>query len=293
MADPILLLQAFAAGVISFFAPCTVAMLPAYVGYFVGRDEDADDDPDPAGRRPWLGALLGVAGAAALLYGLFDVFAVNAGRADLSILQVALVVGGTALLALGLRLFAAAPVRRGLRFGAVTSLGIVGVFLLIGLPITFLLGSLLDVETLYKLVLVVGAVIVGLGVLYLAGRDLSVTVPWTAPEGRSDASFLTFGVGYGIVGVGCNLPVFLLPIAGAVVQGGLVDGALAFLAYGLGTASLMVAVSVAVATGKDAGGLARRTGPWIKRAMGALLVVAGAYIMYYAWVLVTTGVPPI
>lgn len=299
MVDSILLLQAFAAGVISFFAPCTIAMLPAYVGYFLGRDDETaepgPDDPAPPPDptdRPRLGATLAIPGAAALLYGLFDVFAVNAGRASLSPLQIALIVGGTVLLAAGLRFLVGRAVLRGARFGAITSVGIIGVFLLIGLPVTLLIGSLLDVETLYRVVLVVGAAIVGLGVLYLAGRDLSVTIPWKAPRTRSDASFLTFGVGYGIVGTGCNLPVFLLPIAGAIAQGGAVDGLFAFLAYGLGTASLMVAVSVAVAAGKDVGNLAKLTGPWIKRAMGALLVAAGAYIIYYAWVLITTGVPP-
>ncbi|MGQ0535206.1 MAG: hypothetical protein ACT4PT_03950, partial [Methanobacteriota archaeon] len=40
--NPALLLQAFVAGVVGLFAPCTIAMLPAYLGYFVGRGDAGD-----------------------------------------------------------------------------------------------------------------------------------------------------------------------------------------------------------------------------------------------------------
>lgn len=294
--DPILLVQAFAAGVISFFAPCTIAMLPAYVGWFLGRDEDPPGGDEPSGlpdRRPYVAAALGLPGAAVLLVGLWDIFAINVGRSSLSVLQVVAVVGGTVLLAAGLRYLADRSVKRGVLFGGAVSAGILVVFLAIGLPISLLLGSLLSIDQLYTAVLFIGGALVVLGVLVAAGVDLGVTVPWSAPKRRDAASAFTFGAGYGVVATGCNLPIFLLPISAALVQGGAVEAAAVFLAYGLGTASLMVALTVTMAAGRDVTGLARLTGPWVKRAMGVLLSLAGAYIIYYAWVLLQTGAPPI
>lgn len=310
--DPVLLLQAFAAGVISFFAPCTVAMLPAYVGWFLGRDEedaassggegphpggqpdpDGPDGPGGPGRRPYVAAALAVPGAVILLAGLWDIFAINVGRSSLSVLQVLAVLGGTVLLAVGLRYLADRAVLRGIALGGTVSAGILAVFLAIGFPISLLLGSLLSIDQLYTAVLFVGGALIVLGVLVAAGLDLGVTIPWTAPKKRTATSFFAFGVGYGVVATGCNLPIFLLPISAALVQGGAIPGLAAFLAYGLGTAALMVALTVAMAAGRDVTGISRLTGPWVKRAMGILLALAGAYVIYYAWVLLATGAPPI
>lgn len=58
--DPLLLGLAFSAGVATFFSPCSVGLVPAYLAYYAGLEEATDEDP--------LGALVGGArfgGAAA------------------------------------------------------------------------------------------------------------------------------------------------------------------------------------------------------------------------------------
>lgn len=74
---------AFSAGVATFFAPCAYPLLPGYVAYFLGRDDEAEDDR--YGPRLWTATK--VAGLACL--GFVVVFSVLA--------AVALLVGTPAL----------------------------------------------------------------------------------------------------------------------------------------------------------------------------------------------------
>ncbi|HEV8359928.1 MAG TPA: hypothetical protein VGR28_05655 [Candidatus Thermoplasmatota archaeon] len=284
MVDTFAVFQAFAAGVLSFFAPCSIAMLPAYISYYLGRG-DAPVPDAPAPTRPRLApALLALAGGALVVAGLVDVALVGSGQSRLGPQQLALVLAGTALVVLaGLRL-SPGPAARGARVGLATSLGILAVFALLGVPVYGLLRAI-DFATQSLFVLTVAAAMVLMGALGLVGRDLSVILPVRAPKGRGERAFLLFGVGYGLVSMGCNLPLFLLAALGPIVRAAdPVSGVAALLAYGAGMALLMIALSVGLALSKEqTERRLRALIPRMKTAGNMVLIAAGLYIAWYDW----------
>lgn len=80
--DPVLIGLAFSAGVATFFSPCSVGLVPAYLAYYVGLDEPADDPRQAvvAGARFGGAAAAGIlavaAGAGLVLYVLRSLLAV-------------------------------------------------------------------------------------------------------------------------------------------------------------------------------------------------------------------------
>lgn len=283
MVDALAVFQAFAAGVLSFFAPCSVAMLPAYISYYLGRGPAAPADAEaPARPRRLEAAGLGVLGGALVLLGMLDVFRVGSGQSLLGPQQLALTLAGTALVVAAGLLAAPRAARKGARLGLLVSAGILGVFGLLGLPLFGLL-RVLDFGAQSLLVLSVAAIMVAMGVLGLLGRDVSLAIPFRAPSGRDDAAFLTFGVGYGLVALGCNLPLFLFAALGPIVRDAdPLSGALALVAYGAGMALLMVALTVSLALSR--GFTERRLKaliPRVKVAGNLVLIAAGLYIAWY------------
>jgi cytochrome c-type biogenesis protein len=149
----------------------------------------------------------------------------------------------------------------------------------------------LDFQAQSLLVLTVAGAMVAMGLLGLAGRDLSFTLPIKAPQGRDRAAFLLFGVGYGLVALGCNLPLFLLAALGPIVRDAdPLSGLLALLAYGAGMALLMVALSVGLAMGRGFTEQRLRTLiPKVKTAGHVVLVLAGLYIAWYDLTILNPG----
>lgn len=282
MVDTLAVFQAFAAGVLSFFAPCSVAMLPAYVSYYLGKGEAVAATPAPDRRATLGAAALGLGGAVLVLAGLVDVFQVGSGASALGPRQLAMLLAGTVLVVAGGLRAAPGPAARGARLGALVSAGILAVFGLLGLPFFGVL-RVLDFTAQTALVLLVALAMMAMGVLGLAGRDLGVTLPIKAPRGRDHLSFLVFGVGYGLVALGCNLPLFLLAALGPLVRDADAPTALlAMLAYGAGMALLMVALSVGLAVGKGFTEARLRAAiPRVKTAGHVVLILAGLYIVWY------------
>jgi cytochrome c biogenesis protein CcdA len=177
---------------------------------------------------------------------------------------------------------------KALRLGLLTASGILAVFGLLGVPFVVLLG-VLTFQQLALAVLLTGLLIAALGALGLAGRDLSFAVPVRAPQARTPASFLLFGVAYGLVSMGCTFPLFLVGAVGPVARAGNpLAGLLGATSFGAGMASVMLIATLGLATSR---GLTRerlrRAVPWVKRASNVVLIAAGLYIVYY--VLVTPG----
>ncbi len=65
VASPVLLAVAFATGVATFFSPCSVALVPAYVAWFVGLDGSEAEGAGAGGVRA--GVRFGVASAGGIL----------------------------------------------------------------------------------------------------------------------------------------------------------------------------------------------------------------------------------
>jgi cytochrome c-type biogenesis protein len=132
--------------------------------------------------------------------------------------------------------------------------------------------------------LVVGAGVLGLGLWLLSGRPLPIRLPTPgrAADGRSGGAIFVFGLGYAIASLSCTLPVFLAVVAGTATRLSLGSGLAVFGAYALGMALPLLALTVALAVGRDTlMRHARRLGFFVNRLAGVLLVVAGVYIVAY------------
>lgn len=171
---------------------------------------------------------------------------------------------------------------RALAVGGVVSAGFLVVFAVAGAVITLGLRAAIDVVPWAALA--IGAGIAVLGLAMVAGFDPIVRLPKLSGAGdeRGWAGIFTFGVAYAVASLSCTLPIFLAAVASVVTRTNLVSGVVAFLAYGAGMSLTLLAVTVALAAGKRSllrwvGGLQRH----LNRVAGAVLVVAGAYIVYF------------
>jgi cytochrome c biogenesis protein CcdA len=170
-------------------------------------------------------------------------------------------------------------VLQGLLVGAVVTLGFLGFFALVGLPVSYGVGAI--ARAVPWVGLATGAALALAGLLTLLGRQLRLPAhPRVRPrrERRLGAMFL-FGVGYGAASLGCTLPLFLTLLGASLSGGGKLT---AFLAYGAGMAVVLMALSVLVALAREGAARAvRPLLPFMSRIAGLLLLAAGGYLFYY------------
>ncbi len=177
---------------------------------------------------------------------------------------------------------------RALLIGVVVSLGFILLFGLAGVLISAGGNAILGVMPWVGAV--IGAVLVLMGLWMFAGRGLYTGVferfaeRIGDPKAMSVRSFFLFGLAYGLASLSCTLPVFLSVIGSSVATGSFASGAAQFLSYGLGMASVLLTLTLALAFFKQGMVLwFRKTVPYVQLASAILLVVAGGYIIYYWW----------
>ena len=224
-----LLATAFTAGLVATFNPCGFAMLPAYLGYFIGLDDEGIDRP--------------------------------------------------------------AALRRALVIGGVVSAGFLVVF---GLTGAVIVAGLRSIATYIPWVaLVIGVGLFGLGIALLRGNYLNIRLPYVkgVRRERKYGNIFMFGVSYAIASLSCTLPIFLSLVAGTFTQASFMGGLAAFLAYGAGMSLVLVGITLAMALGKDS--LVKRlrsASKYVNRISGAVLVLAGGFIVWYWATILFSGV---
>jgi cytochrome c biogenesis protein CcdA len=179
-----------------------------------------------------------------------------------------------------------AAVGRALAATAGMGLGFLTVFGLFG-ALTISAGATVQ-RYLPYLVVVVGIVLVALGIWLLSGRELTLLAPrypggrW-APTARL-GSMYGYGMSYAIASLSCTVGPFLAVTAAGLRRGSLIGSASIYLAYiaGLTLVVGVLAVAAAVASSAVVNRL-RRVLPYVNRVSGALLVLVGLYVGYYAF----------
>jgi cytochrome c-type biogenesis protein len=174
---------------------------------------------------------------------------------------------------------ASSRVLQGLVTGLVVTAGFLGVFVAVGLPVAYGAGRVSDALPWVGILL--GALLVALGLLTVAGRAPRLPIRWRVRTrgSRGTGPMLLFGIGYGVASLGCTLPVFLAVVGSAA---GGASTAVVFAVYGAGMAVVITALALAAALLRE--GLARglrRVLPYLGRLAGSLLVAAGGYLAYY------------
>jgi cytochrome c-type biogenesis protein len=176
-----------------------------------------------------------------------------------------------------------APVVRALAVGAAITVGFVVVFGVAGvLATTFSLA----VERLAPWVSVpIGLALIALGVAMTLGWKPALALPRLAAGGTSRglASMGLFGASYATVSLSCTLPVFLAVVATTFGDASVFSGMATYVAYALGMGTVLTGLAVAIALAHGTLTTAfRRAVPVVARLGGLLLVIAGAYVSWYA-----------
>lgn len=213
---------AFGSGMLATVNPCGFAMLPAYLGYFLGLDAHDRDVRSSVGRS------LGV--------------------------------------------------------GLSVSAGFLAVFSLVGLAIYHLSASI-DRWTPWATI-VIGVGLVLLGIAMLRGFEPVVALPKLNRGGRerTGQSMFVFGISYAIASISCALPLFTGAVAGTFRRENLASSVAVFIAYSLGMTLVLLALTVSMGMARQSiVRWLRRALPYVSRASGGLLVVAGAYLAHYGW----------
>lgn len=294
---------AFAAGVVSFFSPCSVSVLPAFIAYYVGRQEDSTPDSSPSAHmsRTFLGGLSAtLAGGgiviASLVHNLVDLdrnrlFDLVIGLIGLALLSIGLLLafaGGRDAPRLARRVFYETA-RRGTMFGLFATVGFAIVYGGIGLLVAGALsgigtaGAAAALESSLPWVsLITAAAIIVLGVLLAIDRSPFTYIPaLRAPKARNATAFLLFGAAYALISTSCLLPVFLSVLfrAFALSPG---EAAVVFLAMAAGSGVLMTLTATYVAIAKHTTvRYIQRVRPYVKPVAGGLVVLFALYTVYY------------
>jgi cytochrome c biogenesis protein CcdA len=173
---------------------------------------------------------------------------------------------------------------RSLAVGLSVSAGFLAVFAGVGLAIYHLSASV-DRWTPWATI-VIGIGLVLLGIAMLRGFEPAARLPKLQKGGRqrTGGSMFLFGVSYAVASISCSLPLFTAVVVGTFRRENALSSLAVFVTYALGMTLVLLALTVTM-------GMARRTLlqrlrqalPFVNRASGVLLVVAGAYLTHYGW----------
>jgi len=174
---------------------------------------------------------------------------------------------------------------RALTATASMTLGFVGVFGVFGLVLTPVATSVQ--RWLPAVTVVIGALLIGFGVVLLAGRTVAVPVPFlrlSKDPVASPIAMMLYGVSYAVASLGCTIGPFLVVTATTFRAGDFTSGVAAYGAYAVGMGLVVGVLAVGAALmGQAAAGALRRAMSYLTRLSGALLVLVGAYVGWYGW----------
>lgn len=167
-----------------------------------------------------------------------------------------------------------------LGFGVTTVLGFLTVFMVIGVLPSFAINTVSSTIALVSPFIGVILVILGLGHMF---SDVFYNIPVlqvASPEGTGYRSFYLYGVGYGAASMACSFPVFILLVLQSSTAGGLTAILAMFLVYGLGAATVLIPLSLALTYSKEL--IYRKlmqVMPHMKKLNAGILIVAGLYMI--------------
>ncbi len=226
-ADVIPLGYAFGAGMVAAVNPCGFAMLPAYLGLYLGAGAGGEVQ-GTTGRRLGQALLVGllVTAGFVLLFGIAGLLISAGARAMITYVP------------------------------------------WIGLAIGVLLIG-------------VGAWLLGGGTFHMSlGDRLAAGVG--NPNQTSLKGYFLFGISYGIASLSCTLPVFLTVVGSTVATSGFLGAIFQFILYALGMGFVILVLTLSMALFKGVVvNTIRRGLRYVQLASAVLLMVAGAYIVYY------------
>lgn len=296
---------AFGAGMLAAVNPCGFVMLPAYLTLYVSDSEPEASETQPnalmRAMRPVLessvSSLRSTRAGDAIYRGVGWLFGVaGAGLKMVLGLLVLLINVLVAILTLGrvrpsgdvadLGGAASKRVLRGIGVSLTMGLGFVALFGLAGLIVSVSQEAVR--VALPWIGFVMGFVLAILGAYILAGGKLYTGFAQRMagrvgdPRESSMRSYFLFGISYALASLSCTLPLFLNVVANSFSRSGIANGILQFVAYAGGMTFLILIITITIAVAKTAVvNLLRRALPYLNTATAAILVLIGAYLIFY------------
>jgi cytochrome c-type biogenesis protein len=177
-----------------------------------------------------------------------------------------------------------ASIRRALFVSGAVSAGFLSVFLAVGLVSEYFTDWV--TENAKYATAVIGVALMVLGVTMLFGYRLPIMTPKLDAGGRDRTvwSMFVYGIAYAVASIGCTIGLFIATLFGTGRREGYLAGVANIVAYGLGMAMLVTALTVALAVA-NVGLLKvlRRSLPYVEMVAGAFVLLSGAYLLWYFW----------
>ena len=169
-------------------------------------------------------------------------------------------------------------------FGLITVIGFLSIFVVIGFLPSFAINTISRRIDLLAPFIGVILILMGIGHMF---SDIFYKIPtleFKAPKGTGFKSFYLYGLAYGTASMACSFPVFILLVFQASTAGGFVGIVGMFVAYGLGAATILVPLSVALTFSWEL--IYQRLMklmPYMKKINAMILILAGSYMVlsYY------------
>ncbi|RMF54618.1 hypothetical protein D6745_04730 [Candidatus Woesearchaeota archaeon] len=167
---------------------------------------------------------------------------------------------------------------RGLLFGLGTILGFFAVFGIAG-ALIILLGQAVK-QFIPWVAMIFGAFLIFAGAAMLLGKDFFVKLPKIIS--RMDSSSFVFGIAYAIASLGCTFPLFATVLLQGITDTSLIGGLASLLAYIIGISIVMLGITFLTAVSREfVQKKIMKLMPYIKKASALIIIVAGAYMIYY------------
>lgn len=175
----------------------------------------------------------------------------------------------------------AATLRRALLVGSAVSSGFVGLFLVVGVITQSFTTAVRDSSKYFAFV--VGLALVVMGALMLTGWKPRVAQPdISVQRERTFRNMFLFGIAYAIASIGCTIGFVTSAVFGSVGRHGFVSGVFSIVLYGIGMASLVIALTVALAFARVGIVKSLKSGfRYFDRVSAAFVLVTGLYLTWY------------
>ena len=175
---------------------------------------------------------------------------------------------------------------KGLFIGCCVGLGVLSLFLFVGLITGFALNFIRSIMEWVGLFLGVGLITIGIWLMNGGRLYTSLTARIGQSIGNptqiSLKGFFLFGVSYGVASLSCTLPIFLSVVGINLNGSSIYDSMMQFALYGAGMGAMILFVTLSMAILK--GVMIRYIKlalPYVERIGFFLVVLSGMYIVFY------------
>ena len=175
----------------------------------------------------------------------------------------------------------AVTLRRALLVGSAVSSGFVGLFLMVGVITQSLTTAVLDNSKYFAFV--VGLGLVMMGAMMLAGWKPRIAQPNVSlKRERTYRNMFFFGIAYAVASIGCTLGFLTSTVFGSVGRHGFVSGVLSIGLYGVGMASLVIALTVALAFAQmNIVSSLKKSFRFFDKVSAFFVLITGLYLTWY------------